>query len=234
MLPEKTKAQQLLPIFLIVIPIFDGVDLMDIAAPREIFSWLGSDDSFQKQVMIKYVGKQEGAFTTNNGVTITVESTFCNTDVQHPNLIWVPGGCPKALNTIIKDKNSPYTAYVKSAGAKADWVCSVCEGAILLANTGLLNDHKITTHWAFTNCFGKYPKVTVVDGHPRYVKSGNRVTGGGISSGLDEAIYLVELIAGTASAVKVQRTMQYYPDPPVKSTIPNAGTCPLLEPINDC
>ncbi|AUC81444.1 DJ-1/PfpI family protein [Lacinutrix sp. Bg11-31] len=227
MLPKKSKQKQLLPHFLIVIPIFDGVDLIDIAAPREIFGWLATDDSFQRDVIIKYVGRKEGTFTTNNGVTITVEATFSDADVQQPNLIWVPGGCPKALNTIIKDPKSPYTAYVKSAGLKADWVCSVCEGAILLANTGLLNGHTITTHWAFVNCFGNYPEVTVINGHPRYVKSGNRVTGGGISSGLDEAFYLIELIAGTASAINVQRTMQYYPNPPVKSVIPDAGTCPL-------
>jgi transcriptional regulator GlxA family with amidase domain len=223
----KPKQKQFLPPFLIVIPIYDGVDLMDIAAPREIFGWLATDESFQRDVIIEYVGRKEGTFTTNNGVIITAESTFCDAHVQQPNLIWVPGGRPEALAAIIADPDSPFTAYVKSAGSKADWVCSVCEGAILLANAGLLNGYKITTHWAFANCFANYPEVTVVDGHPRYIKSGNRVTGGGISSGLDEAFYLIELIAGTASAIKVQRTMQYYPEPPVKSVIPNSGCCPL-------
>jgi hypothetical protein len=61
--------------FLIVIPIYDGVDLMDIASPREIFGWLSLEKSFQRKI-IKYVGKKEGTFTTNNGVTIGVESAF--------------------------------------------------------------------------------------------------------------------------------------------------------------
>jgi cyclohexyl-isocyanide hydratase len=213
--------------FIIAIPIYDGVDLMDIAAPREIFGWLANDKSFNRDVKIFYVGGNEETFTTYNNVKIAVEATFDDEIVQKPNLIWVPGGRPETLAAIINDSDSPFTAYVKRAGENADWVCSVCEGAVLLANTGLLNGHNITTHWAFVNCFGNYPKVTVVEGNPRYVKSGNRVTGGGISSGLDEAFYLVELIAGTASAIQIQRTMQYYPDPPVQSEIPQAGSCPV-------
>jgi cyclohexyl-isocyanide hydratase len=212
--------------FRIVIPVYDGVDLMDIAAPREIFGWLAHAD-FPKAVEIAYVGAREGTFITNNGVIMKIEATFDTASVQQPDLIWVPGGRPDALAQILSNTNSPYIAYLKRVGLHAKWVCSVCEGAVLLAHTGLLNGHEITTHWNFVNCFGKYPEVTVVKGHPRYVKSGNRVTGGGISSGLDQAIYLVELIAGTASAVKVQRMMQYYPKPPVSSTIPNAGSCPV-------
>ncbi|SDS31043.1 DJ-1/PfpI family protein [Formosa sp. Hel1_31_208] len=216
--------------YLIVIPVYDGVDLMDIAAPREIFGWLESDTSFNRCVRVLYIGDdQKKTFVTNNGVEIAMDAGFQDKDVQHPNLIWVPGGRPEALAIILNDEYSLFTAYVKRTGANADWVCSVCEGAILLANTGLLDGHNITTHWAFVNCFKKFPKVTVVAGHPRYVKSGNRITGGGISSGLDEALYLVELIAGTSSAVAIQQTMQYYPDPPVKSSIPEAAAVKFLD-----
>lgn len=215
--------------FIIVIPIFDGVDFMDIAAPREIFGWLNNDKTFEREVQIFYVGECKGTFKTNNKVSITIEATFDDEIVQCPNLIWVPGGSLDGLKSIINDNNSPYTAFVKRVGEGAEWVCSVCEGAILLANTGLLDHHEITTHWSFVNCFSRWEKVKVVDGNPRYVKCGNRVTGGGISSGLDEAIYLVELIAGKESAITVQQTMQYYPKPPVHSEIPEAPVCPLKE-----
>ncbi|MBF03186.1 MAG: transcriptional regulator [Flavobacterium sp.] len=214
--------------FIIAIPVYDGVDYMDIAAPREIFGWLAKDPSFEREVKIYYVCGNQPTFTTINGVKIAVEATFDDAFVQKPHLIWVPGGDAAVLAAIIADKESSFTAYVTQAGSQAEWVCSVCEGAVLLANTGLLNGHTITTHWAFVNCFGKYPEVTVAEGHPRYVKSGNRVTGGGISSGLDEALYLVELIAGKESAISVQRTLQYYPKPPVHSVIPEAGSCPVF------
>ena len=200
---------------------------MDICAPREIFGWLAGDETFNRDVQIYYVGENE-TFATTGGVKIIADANFDDERVQNPNLIWVPGGRPDTLAEIIDNPNSPFTAYVKRAGQDAEWVTSVCEGAILLANTGLLNGHDITTHWAFVNCFANYPEVNVLSGTPRYVKSGNRVTGGGISSGLDEALFLVELIAGTASAISIQQTMQYYPEPPVQSEIPTAGGCPVV------
>jgi putative intracellular protease/amidase len=109
--------------FLIVIPVYDGVDLMDIAAPREIFGWLATDKTFHRDVKIVYVGGGKETFTTNNGVQIVIEATFDDVTVLQPHLIWVPGGSPEALERIINDPNAPFTAYVKAAGAKATLVC---------------------------------------------------------------------------------------------------------------
>jgi len=67
----------------------------------------------------------------------------------------------------------------------------------------------------------------VAAGTPRFVHDRNRLTGGGISSGLDEALKLVELLAGYEAAQEVQRTMQYYPDPPVASQLPQSTSCPF-------
>jgi cyclohexyl-isocyanide hydratase len=65
-------------------------------------------------------------------------------------------------------------------------VCSVCEGALLLARAGLLDGHKATTHWAFTACLQSFPEITVDTTHKRFEvscnDSGKRLTGGGISS----------------------------------------------------
>jgi cyclohexyl-isocyanide hydratase len=110
-------------------------------------------------------------------------------------------------------------------------VTSVCEGALLAARAGLLDGYSATTHWAFMNCLRQFPRVTVVeDGHPRYVVDRNRVTGAGISAGLDEALAICELIAGTAVAMSVQLTTQYFPRPPVWGVIPPAGDCPVVPP----
>jgi transcriptional regulator GlxA family with amidase domain len=80
----------------------------------------------------------------------------------------------------------------------------------------------VTTHWAFIPYLIAYhPDVRVSDGHPRFVIDRNRITGGGISSGLDEALKLIELLAGREAAISVQQVTQYYPEPPVASAIPN-------------
>ncbi len=64
-------------------------------------------------------------------------------------------------------------------------------------------------------------------GHPRFVLDRNRLTGGGVASGLDDALKLIELLGGRALAEKVQQDTQYYPDPPVSSAIPPAPACPI-------
>ena len=111
--------------------------------------------------------------------------------------------------------------------SSATWICSVCEGAILLAASGLLDDYLITTHHDFVPCLARYPKVKVAEGFPRFVHDRNRLTGGGISSGLDEAFKLVELLSDYKTAQKIQRVTQYYPCPPVASTLTPATSCPL-------
>jgi cyclohexyl-isocyanide hydratase len=84
----------------------------------------------------------------------------------------------------------------------------------------------MTTHWAFIPCLAKY-RVRVAEGLPRFVLDRNRLTGGGISSGLDEAFKLVELLAGYEAAQAIQRTTQYYPCPPVASELEPVTSCPL-------
>ena len=126
----------------------------------------------------------------------------------------------------MSDPASPYFAYLRQVAAGAKWVCSVCEGALLLARAGLLDGHKATTHWAFVKCLQEFPKIDVDTTHPRFVQSGNRLTGGGISAGLDEALKLIELLFDEATAAEVQVTTQYFPVPPVRGCIP--------EQIPDC
>jgi len=75
----------------------------------------------------------------------------------------------------------------------------------------------------------RFPKVTLASGYPRYCLDRNRLTGGGISSGLDEALMLIQLISGTEAAQQVQQSTQYYPRPPVTSEIVPTTTCLLDE-----
>lgn len=201
------------------IPVYEGVNLLDIAGPLEMFSWV--DKSKQLQPLILSAGGVP--VTTLNGVRFEPHSSF----EANPSLdvLWVPGGNPASLGAIMSDPASPYTAYLQQVAAKATWVCSVCEGALLLARAGLLDGHEVTTHWAFVDCLSRFPAITVAPGHPRFVVSGNRLTGGGISSGLDEALQLIALLFDEETATDVQVTTQYFPVPPVSGSIPPAPAC---------
>jgi len=224
--------------FVIAIPVYDGVDLMDIAAPREVFSFM-EDAGFNRPVQIYCVGDKK-TYITRDNFQICSDENFQSRKVKNPNLIWIPGGDPDALADMLARPKSDFFRYIMKVAPSAEWITSVCEGAILLASTDLLDGYEITTHWAFYPCMTAFPRVNMVpptesvdaDGNtvydfPRHIKSGNRITGGGISSGLDEALYIVKILAGDEVAKNLQATIQYFPKPPVQGNIVPNDSCPV-------
>lgn len=223
--------------FVIVIPAYDGVDLLDVAAPSEMFSWVSSIPSTGQNVQVIVAGEKPVIATRGpgaGGLKIVPQDGLSN--IKKADLLWVPGGDPSALK--IQMANPKYMGFLRDIAADATYVTSVCEGALLLAEAGLLNGFEATTHWAFINCLKKYPGVKVVPGYPRFWvddhagPKGIRVTGGGISSGLDEALELIRRFAGQAAAEGAQLTTQYInPDPPVHAKLPSQPpTCPMGNP----
>lgn len=199
---------------IIGIPVYDHVDMLDVTGPFEMFDWAGFEiDLLAEKPGMKRFRSKGFAF----------EATKSFADARNYDAIWVPGGDPNALATIIDDPKRTYLDFLIAQAARTPLVCSVCEGAMLLAAAGLLDGYHATTHWAFVPCFAeRFPKVVVAEGNPRFVLDRNRLTGGGISSGLDEALMLIQLLQGTVAAQKVQQNTQYYPDPPVSSAVPPA------------
>jgi transcriptional regulator GlxA family with amidase domain len=204
----------------IVMPVYNCVDMLDVCGPYEMFRWASA-------IQVDLVAEVPGSVPFNGGFSFEVPNglgtpTPCDA-------LWVPGGNPKSLARIIDDgPEGPYLKFLVDQAAKSRYVCSVCEGALLLAAAGLLDGYEATTHWVFIPyLLENYPKVTVADGHPRFRLDRNRLTGGGISSGLDEALKLIELLTDTATAESVQQSTQYYPAPPVKSSIPNKIHSPM-------
>jgi len=209
---------------IIGIPIYEKVDLLDVAAPAEIFDAM-KNSAPKLKVQVCLIAEHDRPVVTKAGVTIKPDKCFH--EVPHVDVLWVPGGDPSALKKLMHDPKRTYLDFLISRAANAQWVTSVCEGAMLLAQAGLLDGYLATTHWAFIPCLKKYKAISVAEGYPRFVVDRNRVTGGGISSGLDEALKMVELLACYDVAQQVQQFTQYYPAPPVASTIPPAGGCPL-------
>ena len=217
---------QEIPTYRLGIPIYQGVNLLDVAGPLEMFYWAGRDNNLQTVL----VSADGGAVTSLNGVRFEAQASFAQTPAL--DILWVPGGGPAALEAIMSDDYSPYTQYLRQIAVKAKWVCSVCEGAMLLARAGLLDGYEATTHWAFVPCLQSFPDITVDTTQQRFVvsqtDSGNRLTGGGISAGLDEALQLIVLLFGDDAAKEVQISTQYFPKPPVMAPFPQfPPTCPI-------
>ncbi|CCD84935.1 Conserved protein of unknown function; putative ThiJ/PfpI family protein [Bradyrhizobium sp. ORS 285] len=207
------------------IPIYEGVNLLDVAGPLEMFYWAGQDNDLQTVL----VSQDGGEVTSINGVRFAAQASFAETPTL--DVLWVPGGKPEALEQIMTNPAHPYLEYLRQIASRATWVCSVCEGSLLLARAGLLDGHDATTHWYFTACLQSFPGIKVDTERKRFVvssnASGKRLTGGGISAGLDEALQLIILLFGQKSAEDVQVTTQYFPIPPVMGSIPASPSCPI-------
>jgi transcriptional regulator GlxA family with amidase domain len=207
---------------IIGIPVYEGVDLLDVMGPYEMFKWI---DAPGLQIDVLLVAETLRSVTTRDGVTFRPHKSF--RQIDQLDVIWVPGGDPAALKRLMTGKRRRYLDFLIDQSEDAQIVASVCEGALLLAQAGLLDGYRATTHWAFIPCLKQFPKIRVARGHPRFVVDGNRVTGGGISSGLDEALALIEMLTSTEVAQSVQQNTQYYPKPPVHSVLPRATDCPF-------
>jgi cyclohexyl-isocyanide hydratase len=202
---------------IIGIPVYQQVDLLDVAGPHEMFKWMS-----KPAADVRLIAESPCEITTRDGLTLKAPYGF--EDIDTVDVLWVPGGDPEALKRLMSGPRD-YLDFLVRMSTHARYVASVCEGALLLAKAGLLDGYEATTHWYFIPCLKQFANVKVVEGHPRFVVDRNRITGGGISSGLDEALKLIELLGGYEQAQEVQRTTQYYPSPPVASTLPAVDSC---------
>lgn len=184
-------------------PLYPGFDSLDVLGPFQTFTFAGMDRYM--------VAPDERPVTSFEGVSLSPRATFKN--CPQLDLLFVPGGQdPAEVLLHGHPGHNPYLDFLIRQAPHARLVCSVCTGAILLAGAGLLDGHLVTTHWAYKDVLRLFP-VRVVDDYRRYVHSGNRITGAGISSGLDEALYIVALLHGVQIARRSELAMQYHPQP---------------------
>jgi transcriptional regulator GlxA family with amidase domain len=221
------------PPFNIVIPIYDEVNLFDVTSACEMFYWMGYYWK-EKKVSLELVEAEGRTVKTHAGPRLVADGSFAdyrgkqNKPRKQAQLIWVPGASDDTTEKMMND--SDYISFLQEQAPGAEYVTSVCEGAMLLATAGLLDGYKATTHWSMIPCLKRMKGVKVKKGYPRFVVDGNRVTGGGVSSGVDESLEVIRLIARKKIAKQVQVVTQYFPKPPVKGKIPKDNKCGIKIP----
>ncbi|WP_087020189.1 DJ-1/PfpI family protein [Thaumasiovibrio subtropicus] len=129
-------------------------------------------------------------------------------DCPSIDVLIVPGGA----NPITQVEDIEVISRLRDIGEKAKYVTSVCTGALILAEAGLLDGYQTAIHWAYADALKRYPNVTHVN--QRIVKDRNRISGGGITSGLDFAFTLIAEFAGEAQAQAMELLLEYDPQPP--------------------
>jgi cyclohexyl-isocyanide hydratase len=201
------------------IPLYPTFDSLDVLGPRQVFY-------YAPNISVSLIAATLDPVTSLEGVRILPDATFASfadPDCAPLDVLFVPGAADPTgpLKQGPLGKNE-LLDFLVSQAVRARLVCSVCTGALLLGAAGLLDGQVVTTHWALMKILELFP-CTVAAGYPRYVHSGNRVTGGGIASGIDEALYIVSLLRGADAARQCQLKMQYRPEPPFHSGDPADG-----------
>lgn len=199
--------------------LYPGCTLLDFAGATQIFAYSGGFTPV-------WIAASTDPISTTEGVQVLPGYSFA----EHPalSMIFVPGGGGEGVSAAMLDAD--LQAWLRATAANAQWVGSVCTGAFVLAAAGLLDDCDCTTYWSARDVLALFPTLRVVPGYPRWHvdEVRKRFSGGGISSSMDLALRLVELLGGIEMAQTTQLSNQYAPDPPVHSGDPTQASPELV------
>ena len=203
------------------IPIYDDSTLLDFCGATQVFA-------FARGFSPILIGKSLAPVMTTEGVSVVPSHTF----VSHPRIdvLFVPGGGGAGVSHAMQDPE--LESFIKRAATTASWSGSVCTGAFVIAAAGLLDGCQATTYWSVLEVLNRFPNVTVdLDCYPRskICPEQGRFSGGGVSSAIDLALELVELLGSKEIAEAADLAIQYAPDPPVKSGDPSQASPELVE-----
>jgi transcriptional regulator GlxA family with amidase domain len=171
----------------VAILIFDGVELLDFTGPAEVFIVADHGKAFR----VVTVAEKADAVRTMGGLLVKPEHTCDN--APRADILVVPGGSMRNVGPAGRK-------WLKKAAKDADITMSVCMGAFLLADAGLLDGIEATTHhWGIDDLKTAAPKCKVVTGK-RFVDGGKVITTAGVTAGIDGALHVVERLLGKEAA----------------------------------
>ncbi|GGK52780.1 GlxA family transcriptional regulator [Nocardia camponoti] len=194
---------------LVVIVLFDGVDLLDVTGPPEVFSLLERELGGESGYRVVLAAASLDPVTTSAGVRILPDVTFA--DVANVDTLIVPGAVePDEQHGVKAVVSDDLVATVRDLADGARRVTSVCVGAHILAAAGLLDGKRATTHWSTARQLAAEHPAIEVDADPIYIRADNVWTGAGISACLDLTLALVADDFGDALALRVARQLVMY------------------------
>ena len=178
----------------IVIVAFPGVQTLDVVGPAEVFSTadrLANGGEYE----IEVVASSPDALQTGSGLQLLPHRSL--RAVRGPiDTLMVAGG----MGVARAQQDERLVHWIRSAAPRARRVASVCNGAFLLAEAGLLDGRRATTHWAACAELQRQFPTVAVDDSPIFVRDGDVYTSAGVTAGIDLALALVEDDLGAASA----------------------------------
>ena len=194
--------------------IYPGMTALDLIGPNQVFSLMGN-------VKIHLVAKDKKPVVTDSGVTLVPSATFADCPIDL-TVLFVPGG---AQGTVAAAKDAATMAFLADRGKRARYVTSVCTGALVLGAAGLLKDYKATTHWAVHDTLAGFGAIPT---KKRVVEDRNRVTGAGVTAGIDFALTLATRLRSEKLARGIALSYEYDPAPPFQNGSPEVSDPSVL------
>lgn len=186
--------------------LYPGMTALDFVGPQHMFASLMG-------AKVHHIAKTMAPVASDSQLSIlpTVTLARCPRDLD---ILFVPGGGGGTLAAL---RDAQILAFLADRGSRARLVTSVCTGSLLLGAAGLLRGYRATSHWATHALLAEVGATPV---QARVVHDRNRITGAGVSAGLDLGLAIVGLLRDTAYAQTVQLLAEYAPAPPYDAGTP--------------
>src|SRR6202042_3336092 len=192
--------------------VFPKVTQLDFTGPLQVFSSLPDSQ-------VHLIWKRIEPVASDTALTVLPTRSFA--DCPQLDVICVPGGA--GTDDMINDEEM--LDFLRAQSRTAKYVTSVCTGSLVLGAAGLLDGYKATTHWTamgYLEGYGALPTKT------RVCVDRNRVTGGGVTAGIDFALTLVSILVDRPTAEMIQLRLEYNPAPPFNSGSPDTAPPDVL------
>ena len=197
--------------------LFDGLTQLDLTGPYEVLARMPG-------TQVHLVAASREPVRTEWGLTITPNATF--DDAPPLDILCVPGGW--GVNARLDD--AVLLAFLRARAAHARYVTSVCSGALLLGVAGLLRGYRATTHWLSLDLLPLFGAEAV---EARVVRDRNRITGAGVTAGIELGLVLAAELFGAPVAQAIQLAIEYSPAPPFDSGSPRTAPADVRTAVTD-
>ncbi|MEH1870949.1 DJ-1/PfpI family protein [Nostoc sp.] len=194
------------------IVLFPNLTQLDFTGPYEVFAKLPN-------VQLYLLAQTLEPIRSNFGLAFLPDTTFAQAPAL--DVLFVPGG--PGINAKMEDEK--FLDFLKTQGKQARYVTAVCTGSLLLAAAGLLQGYRATTHWLSLDLLEMLGVETVTQ---RVVIDRNRITGSGVTAGIDFGLALAAELFGEAIAQAIQLGIEYNPQPPFNSGSPETAPAAVV------
>ncbi len=194
----------------VAIPLFDRFTALDAIGPYEVLQRIPSID-------VVFVGHETGEVRSDNRMLGIIRDAVFE-DVPSPDVVVFPGG----FGTRVLEHDERVLGWVRDAHRTTTFTTSVCTGALVLAAAGLLVGRTATSHWSTYAELERYGATAVPERVVEHLDD-RLLVAAGVSSGIDMALRLVELLVDRTAAEAAQLMIEYDPAPPVDSG--SVGVC---------